>query len=521
VSASSIGRAKIKLPKYRPQLAKLARNAPSGPGWLHELKYDGYRVGCVVKDGEVTLVGGRGEDCTARFPEVVEAAKRVKARQALLDGEIALVLPDGRTSLEALEQAASAAARRAVSYFVFDLLHLDGENVAALALEERKQRCEKLLAPLNGKVIRYSAHFEADGPTVFQRACELGAPGIVSKRRDRPYRAGRSADWLTTKCAPAALRPAGTSVAGVTITTPERPVYPELGLTKLDLARYYADIAERMLPYVENRPLTLVRCEKGVRSPDALRADCKFLRHEPGWHRWVKAPIRRVNISEQKKLGEYLVVDSKAALVALAQGDILEVHVWNSTVDQLETPDRIVFDLDPGVEVPWERVSEAARWLRDELARVELAAWVKLTGGKGLHVVVPFVPERSWDDVFAFARKTAEAFVRRDPAAFTLEYGKQGRARKILLDYKRNHRAAVAVAAYSARARINASISLPVSWHELATLVAPDAWTIVNVRERLKRVRRDPWKDFWTSTQRLPADAGAAAHRVGATFNVT
>jgi len=495
--------------------------APSGPRWVHELKYDGYRVGCVINDGVVTLQGARGEDCTARFPEIVEAAKRLKVRQAVLDGEVALVLADGRTSLPALEQASSAAARRAVSYFVFDLLRLDGDNVAALALEERKQCCEKLLAPLKGKVIRYSAHFEADGPTVFERACELGAPGIVSKRRDRPYRPGRNADWRTTNCVAAASRSGGTSVAGVAITTPERPVYPELGLTKLDLARYYAEIAERMLPYVENRPLTLVRCEKGVRSADALRADCKFLRHEPGWHRWAKAPIVRVNISEQKKIGEYLVVDSKAALVALAQGDILEVHVWNSTVEHLEMPDRIVFDLDPGVEVPWQRVIEAARLLRDELARVELAAWVKLTGGKGLHVVVPFVPERSWDDVFAFARNTAEAFVRRDPSAFTLEYGKQGRARKILLDYKRNHRAAVAVAAYSARARINGSISLPVAWRELATLVAPDVWTIVNVRERLKRIRRDPWQDFWTSTQRLPADVGAALHRLGGTFNVT
>jgi bifunctional non-homologous end joining protein LigD len=321
--------------------------------------------------------------------------------------------------------------------------------------------------------------------------------------RTRATAAPRADSRLPPKRSSPAAPPGAPIVAGVTITSPDRPVYPGLGLTKLDLARYYSDIAERMLPYVQNRPLTLVRCEKGVRSPDALRADCKFLRHEPGWHRWAKEPIRRVNIPEQKKIGEYLMVDSKEGLVALAQGDILEVHVWSSTIDHLEKPDRVVFDLDPGAAVPWEGVIESACLLRDRLAEFDLESWVKLTGGKGLHVVVPFRPERSWDDVFAFARTTAEAFVRQDPTAFTVEYGKRGRERKILVDYKRNHRAAVAVAAYSARARTNASISLPVTWRELIECVGSDAWTIVNVRERLQHLRRDPWKGFWASRQRL------------------
>lgn len=188
------------LPKYRPQLATLVDRAPSGPEWLHELKYDGYRIGCFIERGKVTLESRRGNDWTARFPEVVEAAKRLKVREALLDGEVAIVLPDGRTSFQGLQNAFSGASRDGLAYFVFDLLHLDGESIAALPLEERKARCEKLLRSRKPGVLRYSAHFDNDGPTVFRRACELGGEGIVSKRRDRAHRPGRNGDWLKIKC---------------------------------------------------------------------------------------------------------------------------------------------------------------------------------------------------------------------------------------------------------------------------------------------------------------------------------
>jgi bifunctional non-homologous end joining protein LigD len=296
------------------------------------------------------------------------------------------------------------------------------------------------------------------------------------------------------------IRPAraGSSVRGIAITTPERPVYPALGFTKLDLALLYAEIADRMLPYIANRPLTLVRCEKGVRQPDALRSECKFLRHEPGWHRWAKEPIRRVAIREQKKTGEYLVVDSAEGILALLQGDILEIHVWNTTIDRLESPDRIVFDLDPGPDVKWPRVIDAAHLLRAELEALGLRSWPKLTGGKGLHVVVPIATEHGWDAVYALARDLAAAAARRDPRAYTLDFAKQGRADKILIDYKRNNRAAVAVAAYSARAFPSGAIGVPVTWKELQPSLTSDRWTVQNVRRRL---RRDPWKDFWQARQ--------------------
>jgi bifunctional non-homologous end joining protein LigD len=290
---------------------------------------------------------------------------------------------------------------------------------------------------------------------------------------------------------------------GISITTPSRPVYPALGFTKLDLAHFYADIADWMLPYVANRPLTLVRCERGVHATGALRRECKFLRHAAGWHRWASPPIRRVQIQELKKLGEYLVIDSPEGLVALAQGDILELHVWSATVDRLEQPDRMLFDLDPGEAVAWPRVVATAIQLRDMLSEFGLKSWAKLTGGQGVHVVVPFEPELDWSQVYELSRRVAELLVQRDPASLTLNFAKQGRADKILVDYKRNHRAAVAVAAYSARARPCGSVGVPVSWRELVASHVPDPWTVQNVRQRLKRLKSDPWKDFWSARQRL------------------
>lgn len=436
-------------------------------------------------------------------------------RSALLDGVLAVVLPDGTTASVTVLKARAGGARSELAYFVLDVLYLDGKSLAPLPLEERKRRCRELLnrqAP--GSPLRYSEHFERDGSAVLRHACALGARGIVSKRRDAPHRPGRNDDWLETCCAATSARsavPKTPLVLGVSITTPERPVYPELGFTKLDLAKLYARLAPWMLPHVANRPLTLVRCEKGVRRADALRSECRFLRHEPGWHRWVKDPIGRVQIQEQRKIGEYLVIDSAEGLVALVQGDILEIHVWSSRVDQLERPDRMVFDLDPGADVVWTGVQHAARLLRDELAGMGLDCWPKLTGGKGLHVVVPFAAVHGWDAVYALSRRIADAVVRKDPATLTLGFGKQGRTGRILLDYKRNHRAAVAVAAYSARARPTGAVGVPISWRELQASSGPDRWTVQNVLSRLTRLRRDPWEGFWTARQELPLAAARGA----------
>lgn len=291
-------------------------------------------------------------------------------------------------------------------------------------------------------------------------------------------------------------------VQGVPITSGDRVVYPDLDVTKLELARLYSALAVRMLPYIQNRPLTLVRCETQIRGPHALREACRFLPHEAGWYRWAEPAIRRIQIPEQKKMGEYLVVDSPEALVALIQGDIVEIHVWNSTIDHVDEPDRIVMDLDPGAEVEWARVVEGARIVRDVVADLGLRCWPKLTGGKGVHVVLPFEAWYGWDTVYELSRRIAQAVVQRQPALFTTDFAKARRKRQILVDYKRNHRGAVAVAAYSARANPEAAVGVPVAWRELKASMGPRHWTVRNVRERLE-LASDPWAEFWTTKQQL------------------
>ncbi len=186
-------------PAYRAQLALLVEDAPEGADWLHEVKYDGYRIGCSIADGRVTLWSRRGNDWTAQLPEVAAAARELPVRSALLDGEVAAVLPDGRTSFQALQNALSGGPRRLV-YLVFDLLHLDGEDLFDRPLVERKAALQRLLDGSRG-VLRYAPHVEGGGRAALREACRLGLEGIVSKRRDAKYRPGRNAGWVKTKCA--------------------------------------------------------------------------------------------------------------------------------------------------------------------------------------------------------------------------------------------------------------------------------------------------------------------------------
>jgi bifunctional non-homologous end joining protein LigD len=188
-------------PDYDPQLATLVRDAPSGAGWLHEIKYDGYRIGCRIRDGRVTLISRNGKDWTAAFPEVVAAAAALPLAEGLIDGEIAIVLPDGRTSFQLLQNAsAGGSTQGTLVYFVFDLLRLNGQRLQTLPLVERKARLRSLVGRRANGRIRYADHVEGDGRSVFDQACRLGLEGIISKRATEPYRPGRHGDWVKTKC---------------------------------------------------------------------------------------------------------------------------------------------------------------------------------------------------------------------------------------------------------------------------------------------------------------------------------
>jgi bifunctional non-homologous end joining protein LigD len=210
-----------------------------------------------------------------------------------------------------------------------------------------------------------------------------------------------------------------------------------------------------------------------------------------------------VRIREKTKIGEYLVADSAAALVGLAQMGVIEIHTWNSTDDHLEQPDRIVFDLDPGPAVAWRDVVGAARLVRSALEAVELRSFVKTTGGRGVHVVVPLTPRAGWSECLGFANAIAEAIARHDPRRYTTASAKAGREDKILLDYLRNNRTNTSIAAFSTRARPGAPVSMPLAWDELTARTRVDQYTVATVPQRLRRLREDPWKDYSRTRQSL------------------
>jgi bifunctional non-homologous end joining protein LigD len=283
-------------------------------------------------------------------------------------------------------------------------------------------------------------------------------------------------------------------VAGVSISHPTRVLEPA-GVTKLDLARYYERVGERMLPHVKGRPLTLLLWD-----PSAERGG-KFMRHA---HAWGPKVLRRVRIQEKTKIGEYLVVDDVRGLIALAQMNVLEIHTWNSLDDDVEHPNRVVFDLDPAPDVRWARTVACAHYVREKLRAKKLASWVKTTGGKGLHIVVPLEPRADWAECLEFTRSFADGMVSERPKDFVATLPKAKRSGKILIDYLRNNRTNTSVAAYSIRARPGAPVSMPISWEELDASMKSDAFTVANVAERLDEERRDPWAGYWKRAQRLP-----------------
>src|SRR4051812_19190594 len=513
--------ASVTVPDFEAQLATLVEAPPQGEGWLHEQKFDGYRIG-LRKDGRrVELWSRRGQNWTAQFPALATAGGKLAARRALLDGEVAALLPSGVTSFQALQNRRPDAP---LTYFVFDLLHLDGRDLRDQPLEARKERLRALLAASpTADLFRYSDHVVGGGAAFFRHGCALGLEGIVSKRLGSRYRSGRNTDWQKTKClrrqefviggftdpegarqgigalligyyeddalrwagkvgtgagwnvaylralrerldrietkpspfdppvddswlrrnahwvrprlvaeiafgewttdgrirhpsmqglradkdprdvrreAPATRNPpagrkppdapasAPPVVRGIAISHPDRVIYTDLHLTKLDVARYYGEVAPAMVPHTAGRPLTLLRCGAAL-DYGADKGGCTMLRHGKAWG---PPQLRRVTIRELRKTGEDLVAGTPEALVALAQMGIVEVHTWNARAETPYSHDRIVFDLDPGPRIAWPQVIAAAHLVRQLLTEHELRSWVKTTGGKGLHVVVPISP---------------------------------------------------------------------------------------------------------------------------------
>ncbi len=588
-------------------LATLAREAPEGPGWIHEVKLDGYRAMLTLRDGKAAFLSRSGGDWTGRFSSLVGAAERLGASEALIDGEVCVLEPDGRTSFRALEKALASGGP--LTFFAFDLLHLDGRDLRQLPLAERKRRLASLLGAAGARgPLRYLDHIEASGRDFHAQACRLRLEGSVSKRADSPRREGRTRDWLKVKCRlteevvvggwtdseegrsgfgsllvgireAGGLRFAGRVGSGFSqaelerigsrlreleteappfralpdqgavgvhwarpelvvrvafaewtdrgllrqasylgpvndaragdgrsaetpparrprLTNPERVLWPGTGMTKLGLVEYWEAVAERALPHLARRPLTLVRC------PEGHERDCFYQKHAQGA---FPASVRRVPLPAADGVREYVVVEDAAGLAGLAQMGVLEVHPWNALASSPELPDRLVLDLDPGPGTAWADVVRAAEVLREALAGTGLSAFVKTTGGSGLHVVSPIEPGADWERVRAFARSLAVSMSSAEPSGYTASMRRTDRQGRVFIDYLRNAREATAVAAYSPRAREGALVSAPLTWEELTGGVTPEDLTMRAAIDRMDRA--DPWAAYEARRRPLPQGA--------------
>lgn len=276
-------------------------------------------------------------------------------------------------------------------------------------------------------------------------------------------------------------------VAGVRLSNPGKVLFPKQGITKADLATYYEAIAERILPQISNRPLSLVRCPQGRGSK------CFFQKHDQGG---FPDAMKTVAITESSGArASYFYVDTLAGLVAGVQVGVLEFHIWGCRRDRLEQPDRLVFDLDPDEALNFADVSRAAIDIRDRLEVLGLKSWALLTGGKGIHVVVPLARRNGWDDVKIFARGFARQLAEEEPGRFIAKASKASRTGRIFIDWLRNDRGSTAICPYSTRAREGATVAMPVGWDELGGLKSANQFTIVNAPRRVRDVS-DPWADM-------------------------
>jgi bifunctional non-homologous end joining protein LigD len=604
------------LPAFlEPSLPQVADTAPSGPKWVHEIKYDGYRVQARIDGEHVRLLTRKALDWTSRFTPVAAALKTLGLSSALIDGEIVVEDSAGIPSFTLLQADLSALRRDRFRYFVFDLYYCEGFDLTQAALTDRKALLQQIVeGGAAGSIIRFSEHLAGDGPTMFEHACRLGLEGIVSKRGDLPYRRGRGDHWLKIKgvlrqefiilgyipstaakglvgalllgyfdggtlfyagrvgtgyssgqarslreelekiaaakpklgnklpdgaekgvrwAQPLLVceveyrgltadklvrqasfkglredRPAeeivletapeqpksdgGRELIRTRLTHPERILWPEQGVTKEGLAEFYCDIADWILPHLAGRVLSLVRHPSGVDEKGF------FAKHP--WHGLSNA-VRRVDVGEKEKM---LTTDTLDGLIDLVQAGVVEIHPWGSTVAHLEEPDRLIFDLDPGEDVPWSIVIEAALEVRGRLEELGLRSFVKTSGGKGLHVVLPVEPSAGWDDAKKFTQTVAETMVKARPERYAASMAKTARRGRIFIDYLRNGRGATAVAAYSTRALPAASVSTPLAWDELSEGIRADHFKIDNLRQRLDVLKQDPWADLFTLQQRLP-----------------
>ncbi|MCC6661875.1 MAG: DNA ligase D [Phycisphaerales bacterium] len=648
-AASLMGARAAKMPAgIKPQLAVAAERAPEGEEWLHEVKFDGYRL-LVFRRGErVTVLSRGGLDWTAKVPGIVAAVKERLGVDAVLDGEAVLLDTRGVSDFQALQNAIHMGRSPSIVYMAFDLPWCDGFDLTGSPLERRRALLADLIGPRQDGRLRYSEHVAGGGAAAFGRACEAGLEGIVSKRRGAAYTQSRAPSWVKVKCfnqqefviggfsAPEGTReqfgallvgyyedgglrfagkvgsgfstetlrklaaqlktrvratppfadpPTGAEARGVTWVRPDlvaqvrfgnwtgdgvirhpsfrglrddvdaravgrdavrgprtgsparggtpaprkrsrvsrtaaphkaaagaaapqftnldRVVYPDRGagyaLTKRQVVEYYEAVGPRMLPHVADRPLSILRC------PDGEGGKMFFQKHPA---KGMPAAVGSVEVPDGRgTMVRHLCIRDLDGLLGLVQMNVLEFHPWGARADAVEAPDRLIFDMDPGAGVSWRQTVDGALMVREALAQAALTGFARVSGGKGVHVVVPLKAGHTWGQARVFCKAAAEAMVRIAARRFVAVPGASNRRGRTFIDYLRNVRGATAIAPYSTRARPGGPVALPVAWDELPGLDSASAFSVPSVLRRLASDPPDPWRGIAASAGTLPSAA--------------
>jgi bifunctional non-homologous end joining protein LigD len=590
-----------KPPKFRPvQLATLVDSVPTGNLWMHEIKFDGYRALVAAAGGKLIVHTRSGLDWTDKFAPLAAHLAALNLPPCLIDGEIIARDKDGNPDFSGLQAVlkrghGSQTDRDALEFHAFDLIELDGEDLAPMPNIERKERLEALLADAQPPVF-IADHVIGSGEKLHDAMCAAGQEGIIAKRVDAFYRAGRTKNWVKVKCTrrqefvilgwsrstakgrpfsslllgqyegkklvyrgkvgtgfdaeslvdmaakleklarktasveveraeargvawvtpklvaevafaeftgegrvrhgsflglrsdkdaksvtPERAQPAPAAEIDMKISNRDRVIFPESGETKGDLADYYAAVASLMLPFAAARPISLVRC------PQGRAKKCFFQKHDSGT---FGDHVHHVPIREKDGgMEDYLYLDDAEGLLACVQMGTIEFHGWGARADDVELPERMIFDLDPDEGLDFAECARAAKDIRARLADLGLVSFAMLSGGKGVHVVVPLKRGHDWDTHKDFARRFAEAMSLSQPKCYVATMSKAKRKGRIFIDWLRNQRGATAVLPYSARAREGAPVAVPIAWDELEGMKDAHPFSISDASRLIERAR--------------------------------
>ncbi|WP_413577543.1 DNA ligase D [Bdellovibrio sp. HCB290] len=601
-------RAKIKrLPFISPELALLVDEPPTGAEWLHELKFDGYRMQAHVHRDDVKLFTRSGQNWTGKFQSIADQLATLDLEGAVLDGEIVVLDKSGRSDFQLLQNALKAESTRNMYFYAFDLLAVGGKDLRSLPLEQRRDELQKIFKK-SASHIRYSTEFQGTGKSLLALAKKHGLEGIISKKRNSTYRSERNPNWVKTKCteqqefviggyteskgsrdhfgalllgvyknkklqyvgrvgtgfnrqslrdvfqtlkplemtkSPFDLKsPKGKEIHWLkptfsaeitfanwtheeilrvpvfhglrqdkpakqikketavniknkdedwTVSSPEKILFSKEKITKQKVAEFYSQVASHIIPLIANRPLSLVRC------PNGTSKQCFFQKHQ------VHMPeaLTPVKMKEHEGYGTYMSLDDPAGLAALVQMNAFEIHCSNSRHPDTATPDQFVMDFDPGPGVSWKTVVDSAFKLKKLLEGLDLKSFVKLSGGKGVHIHVPLAPIYTFDQINSFTHALALQMEQQEPDLFVAKMSKKIRTGRIFVDYLRNSQGATAVAPYSLRARAVSAVAMPVTWNELKKIPSGDHFDLGRAMAWLKKRRKNPWQGYLDLHQKI------------------